>query len=825
LQDSIVRNNQAPGGGGGGMFNSGNGGTATATMERVTFTGNSADGGGAIYNNGGNSGNASPTVRNSTFYANTASQGGAMLNYAPSAGHASPVLRYVTFNHNNATSTGGAMYNFAPSGGDAAPNMSGVILWADEPNENVVNFSLTVSSIEYSIMPDCPPAAVGCIETDPLLGPLQNNGGFAPTMRPEIGSPAIDNGNATNCPADDERGTARPQAAQCDIGAVELRAAETQRCYVNGAAGPTDNGLTWATAYKTLTSGLADTNCTEVWVAQGTYKPTTGVDRNSAYYLPPGKAVYGGFAATETLRSQRNPVAHETILSGEIGAAGDASDNVYHVIVADAAASAANIGGNTVLDGFTITGGYAEGTNLQHFGGGLLCNGQGYSCNPTLSNLVFSGNHAQYGGGLANYGFGGVSSPTLKNVTFTGNSASNAGGGVYNAGSSGVSSPELSAVTFTNNTAHDNGGAMSSFGNAGISNPQVTDSTFVGNTSTFDGGAVSVKAASGSYVRVVFSGNGAGTRGGAVLVDDINGQCSPTFTSVSFVAGTAANGGAVNNALNHVGTSTATFNDVSFVNNTASQAGGAVFSNGGSTSYSDALFLGNGDVLTTQQGGAIATLGGNASVVVDRAAFVNNAAFSLGGAVWTTVDSAGGADASTQITNATFWGNEARSGSAVATRSNGAAQTATATLRSVTFAANTASFGNGTIYTDAINGGSSDSTVINAIFWGNDTAVQVYNGVNTTTTIDHAVVQGSCQSGNLCTNISLLDPLLGNLQYNSGSTPTLMPAANSPAVNFGANCPAVDQRGVARPQGVACDVGAVERRAIEDHIFSDGFDF
>src|SRR6185503_20720100 len=121
------------------------------------------------------------------------------------------------------------------------------------------------------------------------------------------------------------------------------------------------------------------------------------------------------------------------------------SDNVYHVIVADAAASAANIGGNTVLDGFTITGGYAEGTNLQHFGGGLLCNGQGYSCNPTLSNLVFSGNHAQYGGGLANYGFGGVSSPTLKNVTFTGNSASNAGGGVYNAGSSGVSSPELSA--------------------------------------------------------------------------------------------------------------------------------------------------------------------------------------------------------------------------------------------------------------------------------------------------------------------------------------------------------------------------------------------
>jgi len=39
------------------------------------------------------------------------------------------------------------------------------------------------------------------------------------------------------------------------------------------------------------------------------------------------------------------------------------------------------------------------------------------------------------------------------------------------------------------------------------------------------------------------------------------------------------------------------------------------------------------------------------------------------------------------------------------------------------------------------------------------------------------------------------------------------------------SCPAVDQRGAARPQGVACDIGAVERRAIEDYLFNDGFDF
>jgi hypothetical protein len=52
-----------------------------------------------------------------------------------------------------------------------------------------------------------------------------------------------------------------------------------------------------------------------------------------------------------------------------------------------------------------------------------------------------------------------------------------------------------------------------------------------------------------------------------------------------------------------------------------------------------------------------------------------------------------------------------------------------------------------------------------------------------------------------------------------------MPAANSPALNVAANCPATDQRGVARPQGAGCDIGAVERRAVEDYLFNNGFDW
>jgi hypothetical protein len=67
---------------------------------------------------------------------------------------------------------------------------------------------------------------------DPLLGPLADNGGPTRTHLPGPGSPAIDGGVASNCPATDQRGVARPQdgdddgSAVCDAGAVEVEGAE-----------------------------------------------------------------------------------------------------------------------------------------------------------------------------------------------------------------------------------------------------------------------------------------------------------------------------------------------------------------------------------------------------------------------------------------------------------------------------------------------------------------------------------------------------------------------------------------------------------------------
>ena len=72
-------------------------------------------------------------------------------------------------------------------------------------------------------------------------------------------------------------------------------------------------------------------------------------------------------------------------------------------------------------------------------------------------------------------------------------------------------------------------------------------------------------------------------------------------------------------------------------------------------------------------------------------------------------------------------------------------------------------------------------------------------------------------------NLVGADPLLGTLDDNGGLTSTLALLDGSPAIDAGtsADCPATDQRGVMRPFGVTCDIGAYE---YVDRIFADGFE-
>lgn len=183
--------------------------------------------------------------------------------------------------------------------------------------------------------------------------------------------------------------------------------------YVNSAVASSGDGGSWATAFKTLQEALAAantcSNITQIWVAAGTYKPTTDNDRNASFVMKNGVAIYGGFAGTETQLSQRNWATNVTILSGDLsgddvvsGSGATLSitnngDNSLHVIFN----YNNSLDGTAVLDGFTIKGGNANDISLfpNYLGGGMI----NRNSSPIITNCIFSENSDRnFGGGMYN---------------------------------------------------------------------------------------------------------------------------------------------------------------------------------------------------------------------------------------------------------------------------------------------------------------------------------------------------------------------------------------------------------------------------------------
>ncbi|MCB0520250.1 MAG: M36 family metallopeptidase [Lewinellaceae bacterium] len=245
--------------------------------------------------------------------------------------------------------------------------------------------------------------------------------------------------------------------------------------YVDADATGANDGTSWADAYVDLQDGLTAAVCgdvTQVWVAAGTYKPTAGTDRSATFALLNGKAIYGGFAGTETELGERNWVANVTTLSGDIGTPGDSTDNSYRIvtgqdiIIKRPGPGHPSLTSVSVLDGFVITGANNDLAAPADRGGGMLL----VNSSPEIFNCVFTGNYAAIGGGVHLAG----SSPYLANCAFTGNSAI-FGGGMWNAYSS---SPSFMNCTFAGNSATvHTGGLLNSFS----ANAFVVNSIFWGN--------------------------------------------------------------------------------------------------------------------------------------------------------------------------------------------------------------------------------------------------------------------------------------------------------------------------------------------------------
>jgi hypothetical protein len=176
------------------------------------------------------------------------------------------------------------------------------------------------------------------------------------------------------------------------------------------------------------------------------------------------------------------------------------------------------------------------------------------------------------------------------------------------------------------------------------------------------------------------------------------------------------------------------------------------------------------------------------------------------------------------ITNSTIAGNTATGEDALG--GGIGLQMANVSVRSTTIAGNTA-----TATTDLASGGNLYRTIASdapqpgtvvlrdsIVSGGSVGGPGVTEGPNCSAGAVTSESGRNIDSGTSCglssPSLSGTDPLLGPLGDQGGPTDVALPAESSPAVNAALSaCPAADQRGVARPQGPACDIGAVEREA------------
>ena len=215
-----------------------------------------------------------------------------------------------------------------------------------------------------------------------------------------------------------------------------------------------------------------------------------------------GVTLYGGFVGSETSLEGRDVEFHETVLSGDIGGVGNASDNAYTVVYCGSQIEAG-------IDGVTVTGGNADEPSLSRgpgqTGGGIFNRG-----GLVVANTTVTENQGRWGGGVFNL----LGTLGVVNSTLSANSASGSGGGaVFNWEGS------VNAVnsTFQGNSAVD-GGAIGNFGDFTLIN-----SILVGNTAQAGGGGITTRST--LYVaNSAIAGNHASSGGG------IFGDGSPDMT-------------------------------------------------------------------------------------------------------------------------------------------------------------------------------------------------------------------------------------------------------------------------------------------------------
>ncbi|HWB19685.1 MAG TPA: right-handed parallel beta-helix repeat-containing protein, partial [Phycisphaerales bacterium] len=396
--------------------------------------------------------------------------------------------------------------------------------------------------------------------------------------------------------------------------------------YVNINAPPGGNGLTWATAFQDIKSAyqLADPNGSgattfgQIWVAQGTYYPTHFASANDArsktfYIFHKNLTVLGGFVGDEADSSQRDFVAHPTILSGDIGVQGDPSDNVRYVL----RAPSSSIDATAILDGFTVRDGNAN--NDLERGGGLLAEGG----HPQIRNCNFTNNYAYRRGA----GIYSSASLTVTDCTFINNTGAIEGGG----------GAELVGGTVTNCYFESNSGQVGGLRGA----TSIDNCTFVNNTGS---GGAGGSSGGTMYTDCYFAGNVCHFSGtGGMGPSSSSGTTWTTrCTFVNNVVESSGGGGmSVSGSVTHVITNCV------FLGNSSGANGGGLLSSSTGIRMNNCVFSGN----TSASGGGAFWCQSGTSISVTNSTFSKNISGALPAGIRTIGTSA--------VKNCIFWGNVA----------------------------------------------------------------------------------------------------------------------------------------------------------------------
>lgn len=306
----------------------------------------------------------------------------------------------------------------------------------------------------------------------------------------------------------------------------------------------------------------------------------------------------------------------------------------------------------------------------------------------------------------------------------------------------------------------------------------------------------------------VSTGFASASHGGAIVNE---GNLTLTAVRVTGNVVTGANGGGIHNAP----TGTLYLIGCTFEWNSAS-SGGAIFNDFGTLNVTDSTLSNNSADGVSGEGGAV--LNDNGTLTVASSTISDNHAVSAGG-----LKSSGGSSVVT-IINSTFSGNDVtNSGGAIVNFSgNWTIMHSTITGNLANSDHNLSGTGGGikflsgshllknTIVTGNLTGHFSGTGEIADDVSGPVVASSSYNIIGVGTGLTG--ISNGVNGNQIGTSGAAIDPKLGLLQDNGGSTFTHELLSGSPALDAGIFVPSVamDQRGVTRPQGSAPDVGSFE---------------